>query len=66
MYVFYYTARNPHILQYFSRPRHRTPLEERQMQETISAIRLRARYHDPYEEWEKQTRRDAFVSPLKH
>ncbi|KAF9527169.1 GLE1-like protein-domain-containing protein [Crepidotus variabilis] len=49
------------------RPRHivRTPLEELQNQETVAAIRLRARYHDPYEEWEKQTRRDAFKTARK-
>ncbi|KDR79208.1 hypothetical protein GALMADRAFT_243109 [Galerina marginata CBS 339.88] len=44
------------------RPRHitRTPLEERQIEETVAAIRLRARHHDPYEEWEQQTRKDSF------
>uniref|UniRef100_A0A8H7XTQ4 mRNA export factor GLE1 n=1 Tax=Psilocybe cubensis TaxID=181762 RepID=A0A8H7XTQ4_PSICU len=49
------------------RPRHiqRTPLEERQIEETISAIRLRARYQDPYEEWEKGVRRDALNTARK-
>ncbi|PPQ66920.1 hypothetical protein CVT26_010009 [Gymnopilus dilepis] len=44
------------------RPRHiaRTPLEERQLEETVASIRLRTRYHDPYEEWERSTRKDAF------
>jgi len=37
------------------------PLEARQVKETIAAIRLHAKHHDPYEDWEKQTRRDAFV-----
>lgn len=47
-----------------SRPKHITlsPLEERQIEETVAAIRARTRYHDPYEEWEQETRRDAFVS----
>lgn len=35
--------------------------ERRYIDETISAIRLRTRHHDPYEEWEKDTRRDAFA-----
>ncbi|KAF8154531.1 GLE1-like protein-domain-containing protein [Crassisporium funariophilum] len=49
------------------RPRHitRTPLEERHIEDTIAAIRLRTRYHDPYEEWEKQTRIDAFKTARK-
>ncbi|PPQ89307.1 hypothetical protein CVT25_000374 [Psilocybe cyanescens] len=49
------------------RPRHikHTPLEERQIEETISAIRLRTRYHDPYEEWEKRTRKDALNTARK-
>ncbi|KAJ7069482.1 GLE1-like protein-domain-containing protein [Mycena amicta] len=34
--------------------------EQRHVEETIAAIRLRTRHHDPYEEWEKQTRKDAF------
>ena len=46
------------------RPRNiiRTPLEQRQIDETVAAIRLRAHYIDPYEEWEKETRKDALVS----
>ncbi|KAF8962138.1 GLE1-like protein-domain-containing protein [Flammula alnicola] len=49
------------------RPRHiaRTPLEQREIEDTVSAIRLRTRYHDPYEEWEKQTRKDAFKTARK-
>lgn len=39
----------------------RGPSELRTIEETIAAIRLRTRHHDPYEEWEKQTRKDAFV-----
>ena len=35
-----------------------------QVDETVAAIRLRARHHDPYEEWAKRTRRDALVWPL--
>ncbi|KAH7890468.1 GLE1-like protein-domain-containing protein [Phlebopus sp. FC_14] len=37
----------------------RSAAERRYMEETIAAIRLRARHYDPYEEWEKQTRKDA-------
>ncbi|KAG1786952.1 GLE1-like protein-domain-containing protein [Suillus plorans] len=38
----------------------RSPAEQRHAEDTVAAIRLRTRYHDPYEEWEKQTRKDAF------
>lgn len=34
----------------------------RYIEDTIAAIRLRTRHRDPYEEWEQQTRKDAFVS----
>ncbi|KAH9072957.1 GLE1-like protein-domain-containing protein [Lactarius deliciosus] len=30
-----------------------------QVDDTVAAIRLRARHHDPYEEWAKRTRKDA-------
>lgn len=33
-----------------------------QKEDTIASIRLRVRHKDAYEEWEHQTRRDAFVS----
>ncbi|KAF9044255.1 GLE1-like protein-domain-containing protein [Panaeolus papilionaceus] len=42
-----------------------TPLEDRNLEDTIAAIRLRTRHHDPYEEWEKQTRKDAFRTARK-
>ncbi|KAJ6504636.1 GLE1-like protein-domain-containing protein [Mycena vitilis] len=38
----------------------KTTAEQREVEDTVAAIRLRTRYHDPYEEWEKQTRKDAF------
>ncbi|OJA12961.1 hypothetical protein AZE42_04710 [Rhizopogon vesiculosus] len=38
----------------------RSPAEQRHVEDTVAAIRLRTRHHDPYEEWEKQTRKDAF------
>ncbi|KAJ6611409.1 GLE1-like protein-domain-containing protein [Mycena sp. CBHHK59/15] len=38
----------------------KTTAEQRHIEDTIAAIRLRTRHHDPYEEWEKQTRKDAF------
>ncbi|KAF9562063.1 hypothetical protein CPC08DRAFT_761679 [Agrocybe pediades] len=49
------------------RPKHikRTPQEERLIEETVSAIRARAKYHDPYEEWEHEARRDAFREARK-
>ena len=31
------------------------------MEDTVAAIRLRVRHQDPYEEWERKTRIDAFV-----
>lgn len=43
----------------------RGPSELRTIEETIAAIRLRTRHHDPYEEWEKQTRKDAFRTARK-
>ena len=48
------------------RPRRitRTALEEREIEDTVAAIRLRTRHYDPYEEWEKATRKDAFVRVL--
>jgi len=39
-----------------------TPAERRALEETVAAIRLHTRHHDPYEEWERDTRRDALVS----
>lgn len=39
----------------------RSSLEEREIEETIASIRLRTRHYDPYEEWEKEARKDAFV-----
>ncbi|KAG6887291.1 hypothetical protein C0995_016371 [Termitomyces sp. Mi166 len=46
----------------FRRPAHdvRNLEERRKVEETVAAIRLRTRHHDPYEDWERQTRRDAF------
>ncbi|KAJ3554600.1 hypothetical protein NP233_g12387 [Leucocoprinus birnbaumii] len=43
----------------------RSPDEIRELEETIASIRLRTRHHDPYEEWEKQTRKDAFITARK-
>lgn len=31
------------------------------LEDTIASIRLRVNHHDAYEEWEKETRRNAFV-----
>ncbi|KAG1813684.1 GLE1-like protein-domain-containing protein [Suillus subaureus] len=43
----------------------RSSAEQRHAEDTVAAIRLRTRYHDPYEEWEKQTRKDAFHTARK-
>ncbi|KAG6898230.1 hypothetical protein C0992_002244 [Termitomyces sp. T32_za158] len=39
--------------------------ERRKVEETVAAIRLRTRHHDPYEDWERQTRLDAFHTARK-
>lgn len=45
-------------------PRARTsslsPTQRNHMEDTVAAIRLRVRHQDPYEEWERKTRIDAF------
>ncbi|GBE84307.1 hypothetical protein SCP_0602850 [Sparassis crispa] len=40
----------------------RTLAEQHYIEDTLAAIRLRVTHHDPYEEWEKETKRDAFRS----
>ncbi|KAG6850415.1 hypothetical protein H0H93_013640 [Arthromyces matolae] len=42
-----------------------TLVERRKNEETVAAIRLRTRHHDPYEDWERQTRLDAFRTARK-
>ena len=37
---------------------------QQRMNETVAAIRLHIRHHDPYEDWVKQTRKDAFVRKI--
>ncbi|KAF8066671.1 GLE1-like protein-domain-containing protein [Lyophyllum atratum] len=39
--------------------------EQRKIEDTVAAIRLRTRHHDPYEDWERQTRMDAFRTARK-
>lgn len=39
----------------------RSPEERKSVYETLAAIRVRSKYKDPYEEWERWTRMDAFV-----
>ena len=57
-YLFMLTHRtNPNLSQSM-----RSPEEIRQLEETLASIRLHTRHHDPYEEWEKRTRKAAFVS----
>ncbi|KAF8629806.1 hypothetical protein AX15_003275 [Amanita polypyramis BW_CC] len=43
----------------------RTDAEMRYIEDTVAAIRLRTRHQDPYEEWEQQTRKDAFRTARK-
>ncbi|KAG6918020.1 hypothetical protein DXG01_016872 [Tephrocybe rancida] len=43
----------------------RNASERRKIEETVAAIRLRTRHHDPYEDWERQTRIDAFRTARK-
>ncbi|KAF6760541.1 GLE1-like protein-domain-containing protein [Ephemerocybe angulata] len=43
----------------------RSPEETREKEETIATIRLWTRHRDPYEEWEKKTRLDAFKTARK-
>ncbi|KAG6839595.1 hypothetical protein C0991_001047 [Blastosporella zonata] len=43
----------------------RNSAEQRKIEETVAAIRLRTRHHDPYEDWERQTRIDAFRTARK-
>ncbi|KZP13350.1 hypothetical protein FIBSPDRAFT_797908 [Athelia psychrophila] len=51
-------ARNP------LRPR-QNQLEARHAEDTVAAIRLHTRHNDPYEDWEKKTRREAFRTARK-
>ncbi|KAI9566073.1 GLE1-like protein-domain-containing protein [Boletus coccyginus] len=55
----------PNVSSSMTRREPRSPAERRHVEETVAAIRLRTRYHDPYEEWEKQTRKDALRTARK-
>ncbi|KAF7982699.1 hypothetical protein HWV62_26536 [Athelia sp. TMB] len=57
-YVSISPTRNP------LRPR-QNQLEVRQAEDTVAAIRLHTRHNDPYEDWEKRTRREAFRTARK-
>ncbi|ESK91667.1 poly + mrna-nucleus export-related protein [Moniliophthora roreri MCA 2997] len=37
----------------------RSAKEQRYVEDTVAAIRLRTRHHDPYEEWEREMRKDS-------
>ena len=39
----------------------RSPEEERVFADAIASVRSHARYVDPYEQWQSETRRNAFV-----
>ncbi|RDB15643.1 Nucleoporin gle1 [Hypsizygus marmoreus] len=49
------------------KPKHppRNTAEQQRIEDTVAAIRLRTRHHDPYEDWERQTRMDAFRTARK-
>lgn len=34
------------------------------IEDAVASIRLHVNHHDPYEEWEKDTRQEAFVCPV--
>ncbi len=34
------------------------------LEDAVASIRLHVNHHDPYEEWEKDTRQEAFVRPV--
>ncbi|PBK66141.1 hypothetical protein ARMSODRAFT_960597 [Armillaria solidipes] len=40
--------------------------EQRQMEEALASIRLRARHNDPYEDWERSVRRESFRTARKN
>jgi nucleoporin GLE1 len=42
-----------------------SPAQIRQIEEAVAAIRLHTRHHDPYEDWERQTRVEAFKAARK-
>ena len=61
------------VIRSLSKRQDLTPAERTQIEETVAAIRLRAQHKDPYEEWERQARKDAYVripfspfTPLPH
>ncbi|KAJ7594921.1 GLE1-like protein-domain-containing protein [Mycena floridula] len=38
----------------------RSPAQQRAVDEAVAAVRIRTRHHDPYTEWERKARKDAF------
>ncbi|KAG8221496.1 GLE1-like protein-domain-containing protein [Butyriboletus roseoflavus] len=55
----------PPVVSPSTRREPRSPADRRHVEETVAAIRLRTRHHDPYEEWEKQARKDALRTARK-
>ncbi|KAF5390965.1 hypothetical protein D9757_004010 [Collybiopsis confluens] len=47
------------------RPPLRSSREQTHIDDTIAAIRLRTRHHDPYEEWEREMKRDSLRAARK-
>ncbi|KAJ3720442.1 GLE1-like protein-domain-containing protein [Lentinula raphanica] len=44
----------------------RSTREQSHIEDTIAAIRLRTRHHDPFEEWEKEMRKDSLRAARKN
>ncbi|KAI8970573.1 GLE1-like protein-domain-containing protein [Trametes punicea] len=49
------------------KPKRDRPLSEQyKMEDAVASIRLHVNHHDPYEEWEKETRQEAFRVARQH
>ena len=48
-----------------ARPQSQNVSDLHNIEDMLASIRLRVAHHDVYEEWEQQTRKDAFVSSLQ-
>ncbi|KAI0371930.1 hypothetical protein BV20DRAFT_964589 [Pilatotrama ljubarskyi] len=49
------------------KPKRNRPLSEQyKMEDAVASVRLHVNHHDPYEEWEKETRQEAFRVARHH
>ena len=60
--VFFHGQHNQHFLR--KSRRQKSLAEQWLMEDTLASVRRRINHHDPYEEWEKETRQEAFVRSL--